>query len=256
MAGLFVLLFLLLLVAVMFIHYRYKRKNKQTRVLRKDLLLGYDFLKGSPWKSSSSTKGTGKNPLKVVGASRDNDALKKIFRPPTDEGGEKKDIGAIVVEDDNPTDEDVEKKELEKIVPPPTSEGIEKKDIGTIVVEDDSTTDEDVEKKEVVATIIEDDNSTDEDVEKDVGGKMTYTEFQKLLLQADSLSTSCAPRKSEYGRGYQMGILIHFNEGQPGSLPDYHTIAEIARRNGCRIVHAFARGYSDGCMGLQPEYTG
>jgi hypothetical protein len=89
-----------------------------------------------------------------------------------------------------------------------------------------------------------------------VGGKMTYAEFQKLLLLVDSMIASCAPRKAEYGRGYQMGIQIHFNNAQPGSLPDHYSIAEIARRNRCHNVHAFARGYRDGCMGLKPEYKG
>jgi hypothetical protein len=202
------------------------------------------------------TKETGKNPLKVVGESHDQDAHERIFPPPIDEGIEKKDIGTIVVEEGSPTDEDVEKKEAEKIFRPSTEEGIEKKDIGTIVVEDDSPTEEDVGNKEVVAIIVEDDNPTDEDVEKDVGGKIPYTEFQKLLLQADSLSASCAPRISDYGRGYHMGIQIHFNNAHRGSLPDHYSITEIARSNGCRNVHAFARGYLDGHMGLKPKSTG
>jgi len=85
---------------------------------------------------------------------------------------------------------------------------------------------------------------------------MTPTEFQKLLLLADSMSASCAPRKSDYGKGYHMGIQIHFNNGHRGSLPDHYSIAEIARSNRCRIVDAFARGYIDGYMGLKPEYSG
>lgn len=51
-----------------------------------------------------------------------------------------------------------------------------------------------------------------------------------------------------------MGIQIHFNNSQWGSLPDHHSIAEIARRNGCRNVVSFARGYLDGSMGVKPEY--
>lgn len=82
---------------------------------------------------------------------------------------------------------------------------------------------------------------------------MTYTEFQKLLLLADRLSASCSPRKSDYGRGYHMGIQIHFNNAQSGSLRDHHSIAEIARRNGCRNVASFARGYLDGSRGVKPE---
>ncbi|MGW8285528.1 MAG: hypothetical protein ACWGPR_07385 [Candidatus Deferrimicrobiaceae bacterium] len=165
------------------------------------------------------TKETGKNQLKDVEESHDQDALEKIFSAPTDEG-------------------------------------IEKKDIGTLVVDDNSPTDEDVGKKEVVAIIVEDDSPTDEDVEKDVEGKILYTEFQKLLLLADSMIASCTPQKSDYGRGYHMGIQIHFNNGHRGSLPDHYSIAEIARSNGCRNVHAFARGYLNGYMGLKPEYNG
>jgi hypothetical protein len=270
MVGLFVLLLLFLLVAVMFMYYRNEKTNKQTSVPRKDLLLGYDFSKGSPWKSSSTTKETGKNPLKVVGEFHDQDTLEKIFRAPTDGGIEKKDIGTIVIDNNSPIDEDVEKdegiekKDIGTIVVDDSSptdedvekdEGIEKKDIGTIVVDDSSPTDEDMEKKEVVAIIVEEDSPTDEDVEKDVGGKIPYTEFQKLLLQADSLSASCSPQKSDYGKGYHMGIQIHFNSGHRGSLPDHYSIAEIARSNGCRNVHAFARGYINGYMGLKPEYT-
>ena len=219
MAGLFVLFCLFLLVAVFFMHYRHERINIPKKFPRKVLLLGHDFSKGSHWYPSPVTKGTGEKLLKAVGESHDQDASEKILRPRTDEGIEKKDIGTIVVEDNNPTDEDVE-------------------------------------KKEVVAIIVEDDSPTDEDVEKDVGEKMTYTKFQKLLLLADSMIASCALKKAEYGRGYQMGIQIHFNNTQPGSLPDNHSIAEIARTNGCRNVHAFTRGYNDGYMGLKPEYTG
>jgi hypothetical protein len=99
----YALLFLFLFAALMFFLYRYGRKNKPTKFPRKDLLLGYDsFSKGSPWSSSSMTKGTGEKPLKVVGESHDQDALEEIFRPRTDEGVEKKSIGTILVEDDNP----------------------------------------------------------------------------------------------------------------------------------------------------------
>jgi hypothetical protein len=101
MAWLSVLLFLFLLAALMFFLYRYGRKNKPTKFPRKDLLIGYDSIKGS-WSSSSMTKGTGENLLKVVGESHDQDALEEIFRPRTDEGVEKKATVTIVVEDDNP----------------------------------------------------------------------------------------------------------------------------------------------------------
>jgi hypothetical protein len=90
----YALLFLFLFAALMFFLYRYGRKNKPTKFPRKDLLLG--------WSSSSMTKGTGEKPLKVVGESHDQDALEEIFRPRTDEGVEKKSIGTILVEDDNP----------------------------------------------------------------------------------------------------------------------------------------------------------
>ncbi len=83
---------------------------------------------------------------------------------------------------------------------------------------------------------------------------MTYAEFQKLLLVADSMIGSCAPKKSEYGRGYHIGIQLHFSNPQPGSVPDHYSLAEIARENGCRNVDAFARGYRDGCKGLKPNY--
>lgn len=85
---------------------------------------------------------------------------------------------------------------------------------------------------------------------------MTYGEFHKLLLLSDSMIASCSPKKSEYGRGYQMGIQIRFNNPHPEPVPDPYSLAEIARGNGCRNVDAFARGYRDGCMGLKPEYIG
>jgi len=100
MAGLSVLLFLFL-AALMFFLYRYGRKNKPSKFPRKDLLIGFDSMKGS-WSSSSMTKGTGENPVKVVGESHDQDALEEIFRPRTDEGVEKKATVTLVVEDDNP----------------------------------------------------------------------------------------------------------------------------------------------------------
>jgi hypothetical protein len=89
-----------------------------------------------------------------------------------------------------------------------------------------------------------------------VGGKMTYAELENHILLADRMVVSCAPRKAEYGRGYTEGIKIHFNNPQATSPPDHYTIADIARRNGSRDVHAYARGYRDGCKGLKPEYIG
>ena len=100
MYELFVLLFLFLFA---FILSRYGRKNKPTKFPRKDLLPGFDsFSKGSTWSSSSMDKGTGKNHLKVVRESHDQDALDEIYRPRTDEGVEKKNVVTILVEDDNP----------------------------------------------------------------------------------------------------------------------------------------------------------
>lgn len=85
---------------------------------------------------------------------------------------------------------------------------------------------------------------------------MTYAELQKLLLLAERMMASGSPKKSEYGRGYQMGIQFHFANTHPESIPDHYAINDIARKNGSRYVHAFARGYRDGCLGLNPEYPG
>ena len=82
---------------------------------------------------------------------------------------------------------------------------------------------------------------------------MTYSEFQNRLLLADRMITGSSPRKVEYGRGYQSGIQFHFSNPQLTSPPDHYTIADIARRNGSRDVHSYARGYRDGCKGLIPE---
>lgn len=87
------------------------------------------------------------------------------------------------------------------------------------------------------------------------GKKMTYAEFENLRLRADRLTAICNPRESEYWKGYRSGIEFHFQNGQQESLPDYYFIVEIARRNGSRDVHAYARGYLDGCKGLIPEGT-
>jgi len=89
-----------------------------------------------------------------------------------------------------------------------------------------------------------------------VGGKMTYAELENRILLADRMIVSCTPRKAEYGRGYTEGIKFHFNNPQSTSPPDHYAIADIARRNGSRDVHSYARGYRDGCKGLKPEYTG
>jgi hypothetical protein len=83
---------------------------------------------------------------------------------------------------------------------------------------------------------------------------MTYADFQNLLLLADRMIASSAPKKAEYGRGYQMGIQFHFSNAQPGSLPDHYSINDIARKNGSRHIHSFASGYRDGCKGMKPEY--
>ena len=48
-----------------------------------------------------------------------------------------------------------------------------------------------------------------------VRGKMTYSEFQNCLLLADRMITSCALKKMEYGRGYQIGIQFHWAENRP-----------------------------------------
>jgi len=85
---------------------------------------------------------------------------------------------------------------------------------------------------------------------------MTYADFEKLLLLADRMIASSIPRKVEYGRGYQSGLRFHFHNPQSASPPDHYSITETARRNGSRNVHAYARGYRDGCMGLKPEDAG
>ena len=84
---------------------------------------------------------------------------------------------------------------------------------------------------------------------------MTYMEFEKLRLQADRLTAVCNPRKAEYWKGYRSGIEFHFRNGQPESLPDQYAVVEVARRNRSNDVHAYARGYLDGCKGLKPEGT-
>jgi hypothetical protein len=85
---------------------------------------------------------------------------------------------------------------------------------------------------------------------------MTYAELENHILLADRMIVSCSPRKMEYGRGYTEGIKFHFHNPQSTSPPDHYAIADIARRNGSRDVHSYARGYRDGCKGLKPEYTG
>jgi hypothetical protein len=87
----------------------------------------------------------------------------------------------------------------------------------------------------------------------EVGEKMTYMEYEKLLLMADRLTSICNPRKAEYWKGYRSGIEAHFQNGQQESLPDHYSIMEVARRNRSSDVHAYARGYRDGCKGLKPE---
>jgi len=82
---------------------------------------------------------------------------------------------------------------------------------------------------------------------------MTHAEFENLLLLADRLIASSEPRKTEYGRGYQCGIKFHFDDARPELLPDHYSIADVARRNGSRDVHAYICGYRDGCKGLKPE---
>ncbi|NJD62750.1 MAG: hypothetical protein FIA93_08520 [Deltaproteobacteria bacterium] len=84
---------------------------------------------------------------------------------------------------------------------------------------------------------------------------MTYAEFEKLLFLADRMIASCIPRKVEYGKGYQSGLKFHFQNPQ-SEPPDHYSINAIARRNGSHDVHAYARGYRDGCKGLIPEGTG
>ena len=79
---------------------------------------------------------------------------------------------------------------------------------------------------------------------------MTYAEFENLVLLADRLIASNDLKKSEYGRGYQSGIREYFDNGQQEAFLDHYFIAEIARRNDSRHVHAYVRGYTDGCSGL------
>lgn len=88
-----------------------------------------------------------------------------------------------------------------------------------------------------------------------MGENMTYAEFEDLVLRSDRMIASCVPRKSEYWRGYNIGIKFHFCNSQPESLPDLDSIVEIARRDGSRDVRAYVHGYLDGCKGLIPEDT-
>lgn len=90
-------------------------------------------------------------------------------------------------------------------------------------------------------------------------GKMTFAEYENLLLLADRMIASNNLKKAEYGRGYKSGISMYFDDAQLGSLPetpDHYYLAEVARKNGSRDVHAYVRGYRDGCKGRNPEYTG
>ena len=82
---------------------------------------------------------------------------------------------------------------------------------------------------------------------------MTHAALEKFLLLADRMILSNNPGEAEYGRGYQSGIKFYFDIGQHRFLPDHYCIAEIARRNGSRDVHAYVRGHHDGCMGLDPD---
>lgn len=91
------------------------------------------------------------------------------------------------------------------------------------------------------------------DNRRGMGEKMTYMEYEKLLLMADRLTSICNPRKAEYWKGYRSGIEAHFQNGQQESLPDHYSIMEVARSNRSCDVHAYARGYRDGCKGLKPE---
>ena len=85
---------------------------------------------------------------------------------------------------------------------------------------------------------------------------MTYSEFQNCLLLADRMMAGCGLKKMEYARGYSEGIQFHFSNPHATSPTDTYLISNIARRNGSRDVHSYARGYRDGCKGLKPEYTG
>ncbi len=126
------------LAALIVFLYRYGRKNRPAEFPRKDLLLGYDWItKGSHWRPSSRTKGTGENPLKVVGESPDQDASDTIVYLRTDEGVEKKTKGSeenlLKVVGESP-DQDA----LDKIFRPRTDKGVGKKNVVTILVEDDN----------------------------------------------------------------------------------------------------------------------
>ena len=82
---------------------------------------------------------------------------------------------------------------------------------------------------------------------------MTYAEFENIILMADRMIASNDVKKSEYGRGYQCGIREYFDNGQQEAFLDHYFIAEIARRNGSRDIHAYVRGYRDGYRGLGPD---
>jgi hypothetical protein len=84
-----------------------------------------------------------------------------------------------------------------------------------------------------------------------VGGIMTYAELENAIMLADRMIASNSLAKAEYGRGYQSGIKEYYDNGQQESFIDHYFIAEIARRNHSRDVHAFVRGYSDGAKGLE-----
>jgi hypothetical protein len=82
---------------------------------------------------------------------------------------------------------------------------------------------------------------------------MTYAEFENFILLADRMIASNNLSKAEYGRGYQNGIREYYDNGQHESYLDHYFIAEIARRNGSRDIHAYVRGYCDGYRGLGPD---
>jgi len=81
---------------------------------------------------------------------------------------------------------------------------------------------------------------------------MTFAEFENLLLLADRMIVSNNPSNAAYGRGYQNGIKAYFGNGHAISLPDHYYLAEVARRDGHRDIHAYIRGYRDGAEGSNP----
>lgn len=83
---------------------------------------------------------------------------------------------------------------------------------------------------------------------------MVWKKYDTLLDLIDEKIETSEPRRAEYFRGYLRGIHSYVHGGLEETTQKHDRLYNGSDNNsGDPYLDSFARGYRDGCGGLEPE---